>query len=243
MQPVSPLVAHWQELWYRLAYIGLSWCLGFCVCLWKAHLFLYALATPLAHYGPSRFMFTHLAEGLQTQVSLSLWLSLLMALPLLWYHIMCFLRPGWSVTQAKQAQEWSVRGGIWCALWLGIWWKSLGLLWPIFLQFGWTIGDLQYQLEPRLSQYFGLCLQLFGLSLGIGVFPWIAQILCDTFGVSAAWLCQWRGLGWLSALLLAAFLSPVDFFIQTGLTLLGGLCVEGFLFWQVLQEAYGTPTP
>ena len=62
MQPVSPLVAHWQELWYRLAYIGLSWCLGFCVCLWKAHLFLYALATPLAHYGPSRFMFTHLAD-------------------------------------------------------------------------------------------------------------------------------------------------------------------------------------
>jgi sec-independent protein translocase protein TatC len=206
-----PFLDHLEELRWRIlwsvAAVILGVALGFYLVLHFNALAL--LEAPILPYLKGRHLVaTHPTDGLQITISASIWIGLVIALPVVLYQAWLFLAPA-LYPRERRLLIVALGSG------LGLFALGAGFAYRVILPISlpWLFGFFGTVLEPMITaqHYFGF---LFGMALTFGLafeLPVVIVLLAAVGLVTPQHLATYRRHAVVLLVILAAFLTPGDF--------------------------------
>ena len=200
--------------------------------LCKYELF-YILSKPFLFY-TNQFVFFDLAEALSTFLGISLSISFVAIFPLLGYHFWCLFVPG-SYGFERTSLTSSVL--LWSFCFLGEFFCAYKFFFPKICEFLVSFAfshdyslpfyPVEIAFTPRIASYIGTLRNFFFMFLLCCQIPFIFFYFFRENLVTPETFCQQRKFLVFVCILVAAFLSPPDFFSQ---------CFLAFLFWILFES-------
>ena len=167
-------------------------------------------------------IYTAMQEQFLTEIKLSMFTALLIALPLMCIQVWLFIAPG--LYRKEKAAMWPFLLATPLLFYLGasfVYFVVLPVAWKFFLGFEQAreAGHLAIRLEPKVGEYLSLVMRLI-LAFGICFeLPVLLMLLVRVGITSAESLRKKRRYAILVAVIVAAILTPPDPFSQIALAL------------------------
>ena len=167
-------------------------------------------------------IYTAMQEQFLTEIKLSMFTALLIALPLMCIQVWLFIAPG--LYRKEKAAMWPFLLATPLLFYLGasfVYFVVLPVAWKFFLGFEQAreAGHLAIRLEPKVGEYLSLVMRLI-LAFGICFeLPVLLMLLVRVGITSAESLRKKRRYAILIAVIAAAILTPPDPFSQIALAL------------------------
>lgn len=221
-----PLLDHLIELRMRLIYCVV----GFVACFFVAFFFkediFFFLVRPLARLMESRtgarMIFTAPQEAFFTYVKQSFFVAAFISFPIVASQVWMFVAPGLYKHEKRAFLPFLVATPV--LFFLGgamVYYIIFPVAWDFFLGFQTPGGQgtLPIQIEPKVSEYLSISMQLiFAFGLGFEL-PVLLILLARVGMVSADGLAKKRRYAIVAAFVAAAILTPPDVISQIGLAI------------------------
>jgi sec-independent protein translocase protein TatC len=236
-QKTYTLQEHLAELRHRLVLSIICFFLSFGVCYYFAHDIYAFLVAPLAHIyeheSGRRLIYTGLTEAFFTYIKVAMYSALFISFPFMAAQFYIFLAPGLYKNEKTMLLPFLIATPI---LFLAgaalVYYFIFPVAWKFFISFesAGAVGDLPIQMEPKVSEYLSLVINLI-MAFGIAFqMPVLLGLLAKVGFVSSAALTKKRRYAIVLIFLIAAFITPPDLISQIGLALPMMLLYECSIF-------------
>lgn len=229
MKRIHLSIYYLQELNYRLAYATFGTLLLFSTTYtYKQTLIFIILPKGLSH-----FVSTGLTEIFFTYIELCTILSLSFSLILILAQVYLFLRPGLYTYEARMTQNLLIASiFFYICLYILVFPWLIKILWELFSEYSKNFTAIHLTFEPRIIDYLEHIKQLNKI-LGFS-FPCILGLnILQKYTNKQLWI-KFRGIAYIVAFSIAAFITPPDVLSQTivGLPLIFFYEIQ-IVFWAI----------
>jgi len=218
-----------QELNYRLAYAAFGTLLLF----YTTYTYKQSLIFIILPQGLSHFVSTGLTEIFFTYVELCTILSFSFGLIIIITQIYLFLRPGLYTYEAKKTQRLLIASiFFYTCLYIFIFPWLIKILWELFSEYSKNFTAIHLTFEPKINNYLEHIKQL-NKTLSFS-FPFILGLnIIQKYTTKQLWI-KYRGIAYITAFSIAAFITPPDILSQTivGLPLIFFYEIQ-IVFWVI----------
>nr|YP_001315126.1 SecY-independent transporter protein [Chlorokybus atmophyticus]ABO15099.1 SecY-independent transporter protein [Chlorokybus atmophyticus] len=247
------ITVHFLEIRTRVFFLLISFFLTLLIGYCNSEDILYLLARPFlflsltenhSNHFPlnpdGHFIFTEMAEGLQTYISSSLFITLYLWISLLVYQIWCFWVPSCYNNERKRFTKYCLFLLLLFLLTSFLTYLcALPIIWKFLLSFETNTFFLKIHLQPKIYQYIRLTQKIVLYSgVCLSILPVLLLILIETELLNCNTLIYCRQYFIFFAFLLSALISPPDIVSQIFLTIPIYLLYEFFLFLAVWKLTY-----
>ena len=233
MKKIHLSIYYLQELNYRLAYT----LLGALLLFYTTYTYKQTLIFIILPQGLSHFVSAGLTEIFFTYIEFCTILSFSFSLILIFIQIFLFLRPGLYIYEAKIIFNLLILGiSFYTLVYTFVFPWLVKILWTLFSEYSKDFTAIHLTFEPRINDYLEHIKQLnkiFGFS-----FPCILGLnIIQRYTTKQLWI-KYRGVAYIIAFSIAAFITPPDILSQTivGLPLIIFYEIQ-IIFW-ALYMAY-----
>lgn len=210
MKRLQLSIYYLQELNYRLAYAAFGTILFFLTTYnYKQELIFIVLPQGLSH-----FVSAGLTEIFFTYIQICTILTLSVSIIIILTQIYLFLRPGFYIYEAKITFNLLI-GTIffYICLYIFIFPSLIKILWELFSTYSQNFTPIHLTFEPRLNDYLEHVQQLNRI-LAFS-FPCIISLnILQMYTTKQLWV-KYRGIAYILAFSIAAFITPPDILSQT----------------------------
>lgn len=232
MKKLHLSIYYLQELNYRLTYAALGTLLFFST----TYTYKQGLIFIILPQGLSHFVSAELTEIFFTYIQLCTILSLSISLILIFTQIYLFLRPGLYIYEAKVTFNILITSIIfYMFIYIFIFPWLIKILWELFSEYSKNFIAIHLTFEPRIIDYLEHIKQLTKI-LGFS-FPFILGLnIIQRYTTKQQWI-KYRGIAYIIAFSIAAFITPPDILSQTlvGLPLILFYEVQ-IIFWAIYRS-------
>lgn len=218
-----------QELNYRLAYTAFGTLLLF----FTTYTYKQALIFIILPQGLSHFVSAGLTEIFFTYIELCTILSLNFSIILIFTQVYLFLRPGLYIYEARIAFNLLIIGiFFYICLYILLFPWLIKILWELFSEYSKNFIAIHLTFEPRINDYLEHIKQLNKI-LALS-FPCILGLnILQKYTTKQLWI-KYRGIAYIIAFSIAAFITPPDILSQTivGLPLIFFYEIQ-IIFWAI----------
>lgn len=218
-----------QELNYRIAYAAFGTLLFF----YTTYIYKQGLIFIILPQGLSHFVSAGLTEIFFTYIELCTILSFSISIILIFTQIYLFLRPGLYIYEAKITQSLLIISiFFYICLYTLIFPWLIKLLWELFSEYSKNFTAIHLTFEPRINNYLEHIKQLNKI-LSFS-FPCILGLnIIQKYTTKHLWI-KYRGIAYIIAFSIAAFITPPDILSQTivGLPLIFFYEIQ-IIFWTI----------
>lgn len=210
MKRLQLSIYYLQELNYRLAYTAFGTALFF----FTTYNYKQGLIFILLPQGLSHFVSAGLTEIFFTYIQLCTILTLSIGIIIIFAQLYLFLRPGFYKYEAKIAFNLLI-GTIffYTCLYIFIFPSLIKILWELFSTYSQNFTPIHLSFEPRLNDYLEHVQQL--NKILTFSFPCIVGLnLLQIYTTKQLWV-KYRGIAYIVAFSMAAFITPPDILSQT----------------------------
>lgn len=207
---------HLQELKYRLIKILCFFFASSIASYYFGDIIYSFLVSPL----PKKFIYTGLAEAFFTQVKLAIFMGFCLTIPIIAFHLYKFIAPG--LYESEKQIAFIVLSFSPLLFILGsvfVFYLVIPAAWSFFLSFEHLDGASPLILEPRISEYLDLVLNLviaFGVAFQL---PIILMILSLIGLIKESFLSAKRRLAIVIIFIIAGVITPPDVVSQIALAM------------------------
>ena len=218
-----------QELNYRLAYSALGTLLLF----FTTYTYKQSLIFIILPQGLSHFVSAGLTEIFFTYIELCIILSLGFSIFLIMTQLYLFLRPGLYIYEANITKNLLITSIIfYTCLYILVFPWLIKILWELFSEYSKNFTPIHLTFEPRINDYLEHIKQLNKI-LSFS-FPCILGLnILQKYTTKQLWI-KYRGIAYIVAFSIAAFITPPDILSQTivGLPLILFYEIQ-IIFWSI----------
>lgn len=259
IEHASPIVHHFEEIQIRSVYVLISGLSIFMICYYFSEEMGYLLAKPFIQIHirnlsvdlenplkTTSFIYTDMKEVFFTYMGISLYISLMALIPILFFHFLNFFASGLYSHEKKQ---WIFYfAGSFLLFLTGClfaYYLLLPWLYEFFLSFETNNPNapqfLNIYLQPKIQEYFFLSIHLIllcGVFAQLPLFLWIllsTSILPEKISL---WILQKRNIAYLLTFFLAAWISPPDITSQIVVAIPWILIYEFTIFLILWRKQY-----
>jgi sec-independent protein translocase protein TatC len=216
----APLLDHLIELRKRLIYSLAAVVVLFLVCFFFAKPIYDVLVQPFIWAGGKNMIYTAPQEFFFTQMNVALFGALFFAFPIIAGQIYAFVAPGLSKRERRAFIPYLVATPVFFVLGaVLVYFVVAPMALHFFLGMQQTTGDVQIEMQTRVSEYLGFIMTLiiaFGICFQL---PVILTLLARIELVNSKQLGKGRKYAIVGILAIAALLSPPDPISQIGLSI------------------------
>lgn len=199
-----------RELNYRLAYTAFGTLLLF----YTTYTYKQSLIFIILPQGLSHFVSAGLTEIFFTYIKLCTILSLSFSFILILTQLYLFLRPGLYIYEAQITQNILITGiAFYACFYIFVFPWLIKVLWELFSEYSKNFTAIHLTFEPRLNDYLEHVKQLNKI-IGFS-FPCILSLnIIQKYTTKQLWI-KYRGIAYIIAFSIAAFITPPDILSQT----------------------------
>lgn len=217
------LKEHFLELKKRFIVILLGFLACFAVCYCYSEEIYQFLLSPLVKADlkqPRKIIYTGMTEAFFTYIKLGSWGAFMLIIPIIAYQTYAFIAPGLHKSEKQLILPTLIIAPI--LFYLGgmfVFFIVMPTAWQFFLSFENNSGSFPIALEPRISEYLSIVMQLttaFGLAFQL---PVVILVLSVLQMVAADSLKKKRRIAIVIIFILAAIFTPPDVLSQIALAL------------------------
>ncbi len=232
MKKLHLSIYYLQEINYRLTYTAFGTLLLF----FTTYTYKQALIFIILPQGLSHFVSAGLTEIFFTYIELCTILSLNFSFILILTQVYLFLRPGLYIYEARMTQKLLIASiFFYICLYILVFPWLIKILWELFSEYSKNFTPIHLTFEPRINNYLEHIKQLNKI-LGFS-FPCILGLnILQKYTTKQLWV-KYRGIAYIIAFLIAAFITPPDILSQTivGLPLIFFYEIQIF-FWVIFID-------
>lgn len=232
MKRIHLSIYYLQELNYRLAYAAFGSLLLFST----TYNYKQALIFIILPQGLSHFVSAGLTEIFFTYIQLCTILSFSFSLFLIFTQIYLFLRPGLYIYEARIIFNLLIAGiCFYTCLYIFVFPCLIKILWELFSEYSKNFTAIHLTFEPRINDYLDHIKQL--NKILCFSFPCILGLnILQKYTTKQLWI-KYRGIAYIIAFSIAAFITPPDILSQTlvGLPLIFSYEIQ-IIFWAIYIE-------
>jgi sec-independent protein translocase protein TatC len=237
----SNFSTHLFEIKNRVQYVLFSIVCAFIISYIKSFQLVYIFLLSFISFQSSEksFIFTDIHEAFSITITLCLFYTLIVCLPLICYQLFCFFLPSWYNYEGKNRNKLAITILLFWYLYV----SSLHLyfipeLCSFFLQFQINTACLIIKLEARILSYVSWTIQLLFVFTLFFVFVIVLMWFIKTHLVKVKLLIEKRKYFLWTSFLFAAIISPPEFVFQVGIACLIFVFSEIFLLICFLYDSF-----